>query len=210
MDTDTRLLYHDLTTTKRGEEEVGMPLLMATNATKSEVPSLIGGILWSDQANARLYQFGGQWPESETPEARFRLYSYDEYENQWSSKDPDRLISRLSFGAGTSVEDLGMGYYLGGWMNEKTDRNWVGPRMASNRLLTYDMVKDKWTNSTSPSDQEGRAEGALFYVPFGDNGMLAYFGGVRVSVRGEEKPVSELESRGLLEMVLMKCCYRAR
>lgn len=199
MPKDTRLLFHDLTTTKRNDEEVGLPIL-ETNLTKqAEFPSLSGGILWADQANARLYQFGGQWAESETPEARFRLYSYDVYGNQWSARDPDKSISRLAYGAGTSVEHLGRAFYMGGWMNEKTDRNWVGPRAASNKLLMYDMIGDKWTNSTGPSDQEGRAEGVLFYVPFSDNGMLAYFGGVRVNSRGVERAVSGLKTHSLLK-----------
>lgn len=205
------MLYHNLSTTEYNGEDVGMPILVTSPSKLAEVPSLVGGTLWADQSNGRLYQFGGQWSESETPEGRFRLYSYDVYEDRWSTQDPDRAISRLSYGAGTSVEHLGLGYYMGGWMNERTDRNWVGRRVASNKLLTYDMVNNKWTNNTGPSDQEGRAEGALFYVPFSDNGMLAYFGGVRVNRLGEEKPVS-LNRRSVVPpgIVLTARCGRVR
>jgi hypothetical protein len=165
-----------------------MPILMTNLSKPSEVPSLIGGALWADQANGRLFQYGGQWPETKVPENRFQLWTYDVYNNSWAVRDPDRAVDRLSFGANTAVEHIGKAYQLGGWMNAASDINWVGPRKASNRMAVYDMVTDTWSNSSGPIDEMGRAEGAMFYVPFGDApGMLVHFGGVKTTQGDEER-----------------------
>jgi len=189
---DDRLVWHDLTTTKFDGKEIEMPVLMTGLGKPPEVPSLIGGILWADQANGRLFQYGGEWPEPSVPDARFSMWTYDTYNDTWATRDADRDITRVSFGAGTSVEWTGKGYYLGGWMNERSDINWHGPRKASNKMIEYDFVRNTWQNSTGPVDKAGRAEGVMFYIPAGDQGMLAHFGGVRIQDRvgAEEEPVS--------------------
>jgi len=168
-----------------------MPVLMANLQKPAEVPSVIGGILWADQANGWLYQYGGEWPGPEVPDSHFDLWAYDTYNDSWTRKAADRDIVRLSFGAGTSVEDKGKGYYFGGWMGSRNDPNWQGARTASNRMIEYDFDQDVWKNSTGPADKAGRAEGVMFYLPVGDQGMLAHFGGVRIP-EGEgalEEPV---------------------
>ena len=175
-----------------------MPVLVTNLSKPTSVPSVIGGVLWADQANGRLFQYGGEWPGSDSlPEERLQLWSYDVYANSWAPRSVTRDVTRLSFGAGTVVESLGRGFYLGGWASARSDADWTGPRAASNKLLEYDMVLDQWKNSTGPEDRRGRAEGALFYVPYGDGGMLVHFGGVRTdgTPGAEEEPVRAFSGR---------------
>ncbi|KAF8535116.1 hypothetical protein BDD12DRAFT_894032 [Trichophaea hybrida] len=178
--TNDRLLFHDLTTTVLDGKSLDMPLLDYNLSKPSEVPSVIGGILWADATNGRLFQYGGEFPDPAVPEDQFQLWSYDVYGNNWTTeKLQDQSITRVSFGAGTTVEHLGMGYYLGGYQSQRSNINWQGAKKASNRMIEYDMVQNKWNNRTGPNDLKGRAEGVLFYTPYGDNGMLVAFGGVR-------------------------------
>ncbi|KAI5777253.1 hypothetical protein EDC01DRAFT_679259 [Geopyxis carbonaria] len=187
--TNEKLLFHDLTTTMvDGGEEIGMPPLISNLTKPNDVPSLVGSTLWPDVANAKLYQYGGETIGSDTPQD-FTMWMYDIWEDKWSKTDPpaDKVINRLAFGASTTVEYQTMGYYLGGWMGDKTTIEWVpnSERRASNKLLEYDMGRNEYTNSTGPEDGDGRAEGVMVYVPSGDNGMLVHFGGIRTS-SGEE------------------------
>lgn len=172
-------------------KDIEMPVLMTNLSKPDEVPSVIGGILWADQANGRLFQYGGEWPEPGVPDEQFDLWTYDTYNDSWAKREVARDIMRLSFGAGMAVEESGKGYYLGGWMSSRSDINWRAPKLASNRMVEYDFVADTWQNSTGPDDKAGRAEGAMFYIPAGDKGMLAHFGGVRIADKdgAEEEPV---------------------
>lgn len=160
-----------------------MPPLMTNLSKPATVPNLIGATMWADQANARLFQFGGEFVAPAIPDDPFLLWSYDVYHDSWATRNPNQEVSRVSYGAGTTVEYLGMGYYLGGWMNSQNDLNWEGAPKASNKLVEYDMVGDTWQNRTGPNDQLGRAEGVLVFVPAGDMGMLVHFGGVRLANR---------------------------
>ncbi|KAA8897511.1 hypothetical protein FN846DRAFT_231777 [Sphaerosporella brunnea] len=185
--TNDRLLFHDLSTTMLDGVDTQFPPLETNLSKPAIVPSLIGGALWADQANGRLFQYGGQWPDNKVPEDRFQLWTYDVYSDTWDTRDANRAVDRLSFGANTAIEYTGKAYQLGGWMNVASDINWVGPRKASNRMAVYDMVTNSWTNSSGPMDGVGRAEGAMFYVPFGDDpGMLVHFGGVKSKDGGPE------------------------
>jgi hypothetical protein len=167
-----------------------MPVLDTNLSKPTDVPSLIGAALWADQANARLFQYGGQWPDNKVPENSFDLWTYDIYNDTWGTRDPDGAVDRLSFGANVAVEYTGMAYQLGGWMNDASDVNWSGPRKASNRMAVYNMVSDTWSNTTGPANGMGRAEGVMFYVPFGDDpGMLVHFGGIQSNNGGPEEPV---------------------
>lgn len=153
---------------------------MHTNLTKpGNIPSVQGGYLWSDNANGKLYLYGGEYPEG-TPADSFALWMYDTWYNNWTSIQADSTIQRSSFGAGTTVEHLGKGYYFGGWQSERNLIDWEGPRKAMSSLLVYDMVQNQWRNQSGPPDGMARAEGVMNYLPAGDGGMLVYFGGVHL------------------------------
>ncbi|KAI5785799.1 hypothetical protein EDC01DRAFT_618073, partial [Geopyxis carbonaria] len=177
--TNTRLLSHDLSTviSPKTKEDLGMPPLL-TNLTKPlQVPSVVGGALWADQANGRLFMYGGEWPPGGQPDI-MEGWKYDTYEDKWEKYPVDDKVTRTSYGAGTVVESTGMAYWLGGWMGEQNNFGWGGPKMASPKLLEYDMVNDVWSNRTEAPGGYGRAEGALFWLPVGDKGLLIHFGGV--------------------------------
>lgn len=89
-----------------------LPILHDGLTKGSDVPSVIGGTLWADVANGRLFQYGGEYPDNGVPD-NFLLWTYDIYADSWSTRDPGVDVNRLSFGAGTVVEHLGNGYYLG-------------------------------------------------------------------------------------------------
>jgi hypothetical protein len=99
--------------------------------------------------------------------------------NQWNESDADvSSMSRVAYGAGTTVEQRAEGYYFGGWLNSDTVPGWDGPPIATSSLIKYDYESNTFTNNTGPSDGLGRAEGVLVFLPASDNGLLVYFGGV--------------------------------
>lgn len=153
-----------------------MPQLYSNLTKNSTIPSVSGGILWTDEANKVFYLYGGEFQTA--PEA-FELWMYDTVLNQWNLTNnvpPD--VQRVSWGAGASLNDLGFGFYYGGWMNNQTIPGWSGNPLATNSLIKYDMNQNQWTNITGPDDLMGRAEGIMNYLPASDGGMLVYFGGV--------------------------------
>lgn len=171
---DNRLLFHDL-----NDDSLKIPPLI-TNLTykPNNVPSVVGGQLWADQANEKLYLFGGEY--SSGPPYSPTLWTYDPWNDTWSevkSEDREQRIQRPSFGAGLSVENLGMGYYLGGWLGPKNVIGWQGDRIATSNLISYDMIGNTFRNDTGPLGPP-RVEGTLQYVPTGDQGLLVSFGGL--------------------------------
>lgn len=137
-----------------------------------------GGYLWADETNKCFYQFGGEYTAG-TP-SDFSLWTYDVLLNQWNSTEytsSEKSLERLSFGAGTQVDSLGLGYYFGGWLNNRTTPKWTGPDIATSHLVEFDFTKGILKNNTGPDDI-GRAEGQLVFLPVSDKGVLIYFGGI--------------------------------
>ncbi|KAK2051845.1 cell wall anchored protein [Colletotrichum caudatum] len=175
--TNTWLSYQDLSTTSA----TGMPPLYANLSKNGSIPNVAGGALWSDSVNKRLYLFGGEHNPGEPP-LPFNLYGYDILNNQWDFFGPSRTgaaISKVSYGAGVSVDSRGEAYYYGGWLSNNSVTGWgAGPPVATTGLVKYTMDTNSFANSTGP-DGIRRAEGSLQYIPAGDGGMLIYFGGVQ-------------------------------
>ena len=144
------------------------------------IPSVSGGYTWSDNTNQCFYQFGGEYPDGVTP-AEYSMWTYDVVLNTWNSTKTsgDKQFERVSFGAGTHVEQRGLGFYFGGWISNKTTLGWKGPPMATNGLVQFDMSTGAMQNMTGPDDiNTGRAEGQLLFLPVSDSGVLIYFGGI--------------------------------
>ncbi|KAK2012912.1 cell wall anchored protein [Colletotrichum eremochloae] len=175
--TNTWLSYQDLSTTSA----TGMPPLYANLSKNGSIPNVAGGALWSDSVNKRLYLFGGEHNLGEPP-LPFNLYGYDILNNQWDSFGPSRTgasISKVSYGAGVSVDSRGEAYYFGGWLSNNSVPGWgTGPPVATTGLVKYTMDTNSFANNTGP-DNIRRAEGSLQYIPAGDGGMLIYFGGIQ-------------------------------
>lgn len=152
-----------------------MPQQYANLTKNSNVPSVSGGILWADEVNKCFYLYGGEYQNNPT---EFSFWIYDTVLNQWNESQSNvNSMQRVSFGAGTQDEELGLGFYLGGWMNNHTSPGWAGSPMAANNLITYDFTSGRFENTTGP-DSVGRAEGSMVYLPASDGGLLVYFGGV--------------------------------
>ncbi|KAL1624532.1 hypothetical protein SLS54_003875 [Diplodia seriata] len=171
--TNTWFLYNDL----EDASAVGMPQLHDDLNKTRNVPDLSGGVLWADEVNKVLYLYGGEYNDA-TPEA-FTPWAYDILLNQWNQTDVSAAagIQRVSYGAGVTVNETGVGYYLGGWLNNNTVPGWGADPMLTSNLVIYDFVQDSWTNNTGP-DSTGRGEGVMVYLPASDKGLLIYFGGV--------------------------------
>ncbi|KAF9872743.1 hypothetical protein CkaCkLH20_09922 [Colletotrichum karsti] len=171
------LLYQDLSVSA---PNVGMPPLYANLSKNGTIPYTNGGALWSDSVNKRLYLFGGE--HNGEPPSPFNLWSYDIINNQWDSFGTPRSgvgISKVSYGAGVSVDARGEAYYYGGWLSNASVQNWgATPPIATNGLVKYTMDSNSWSNNTGP-DSVRRAEGSLHYIPAGSGGMLVYFGGLQ-------------------------------
>lgn len=168
----------------------GMPTLSANLSKNVTVPSLSGGILWSDSVNQVFYLYGGEYPL--VPD-EFALWAYDVPLNHWnltaesiSSSD----VERVAWGAGITVEGRAEGYYYGGYLNNNTSPRWNAPQLATSSLIVYDMIANRWTNNTGP-DSIGRAEGVIVTIPASRQGLLVYFGGVAFPYgNSTEVPVS--------------------
>ncbi|KNG52324.1 galactose oxidase kelch beta-propeller [Stemphylium lycopersici] len=173
--TNTWLLSSDLNTSTA---DAGMPAQSANLSKPGNIPSVSGGYAWADDTNKCFYSFGGEYPQGVSP-TDFSMWTYDVLLNQWNSTDTsgEKDIQRVSFGAGTQVEERGLGFYFGGWVSNQTTIDWEGPPMATNGLIQFDMSTGDLTNTTGPDDI-GRAEGQLLYLPVSDRGVLIYFGGI--------------------------------
>jgi hypothetical protein len=167
---DPYLLYNDLNV-----DNHGMPELYANLTKNSTVPDVSGGILFTDEVNKVFYQFGGEYQD--LPQDFDSLFSYDAVANGWNQVSVPKDLKRVSWGAGVSVNDTAEGYYLGGWMNNRTTPGWSESPRATSNLIRYNMLKNEFTNSTGP-DETGRAEGTMVYLPASDAGLLIYFGGI--------------------------------
>ncbi|KAK3380538.1 hypothetical protein B0T24DRAFT_519653 [Lasiosphaeria ovina] len=169
--TNTFFLYSDLS-----NETHGMPPQYATLSKNATVPSVSGGLLWADAVNKRLYLYGGDHHQAPPP-PRSTLYGYDILHDQWDAFGSADTITPTSYGAGVSVAGRGEAYYYGGWASNASVAGWgAGPPRASSRLVRYAMDANAWSSLAGPDDV-ARADGAMFYIPAGDAGMLVYFGG---------------------------------
>src|SRR5690606_36532813 len=109
------LARHNLSTTFRDGENLKFPPILSNLTRGAEVPSAVGGILWADNANGRLFSYGGefeQFTEEQGIPFDFAVWSYDTWNDTWTELKPKNTVVdyRVSYGAGTSVEYQGKGY----------------------------------------------------------------------------------------------------
>lgn len=172
-----------------------MPAQYANLSKPANIPSVSGGTLWADNVNKCFYLFGGEYPAGSSP-TDFSMWTYDVLLDQWNSSELAKnsgSIQRVSYGAGTEVDSLGVGYYYGGWLNNRTMPGWVGSPIATSNLIQFEFSTGMIRNNSGP-DAIGRAEGQLIYLPASDSGLLIYFGGVEDPSRnGTTVPVSVVE-----------------
>ncbi|KAJ4361305.1 hypothetical protein N0V95_002007 [Ascochyta clinopodiicola] len=175
--TNTWLLYSDLNASTPG---LGQPPQYANLSKPTDIPSVSGGIIWPDEANKCFYQFGGEFTAGRPSE--FSMHTYDVLLDQWNLTGNRAAgvstTQRAAYGAGTHIEGLGLGFYLGGWMSNQTSPDWTGPPVATADLVRFEYSTGFLYNTSGPGDNVGRAEGQMVYLPVSDSGVLAYFGGI--------------------------------
>ncbi|TKA83459.1 hypothetical protein B0A55_00572 [Friedmanniomyces simplex] len=181
--TNTYLLYLDLDNVST----LDFPVEYANLSKPNNVPSVQGGILWTDSVNKLFYLYGGAYNWTSPPPTQSTLWAYDAVYNTWNDTIPDASangIQSVSFGAGTTVDDdRALGFYYGGWLSNATVLGWDGNPLAQSGLIQYNMLTNVWSNVTF-IDRTPRAEGVMFYIPASDHGMLVYFGGVQQTSNG--------------------------
>ncbi|XP_014552037.1 hypothetical protein COCVIDRAFT_30500 [Bipolaris victoriae FI3] len=199
--TNPWLLFSDLNPSTVGAE---MPAQYANLSKPGNIPSVSGGYTWADNTNKCFYQFGGEYPAGVSP-TDFSMWTYDVPLNQWNSTDTagDKTIQRVSFGAGTQVEERGLGFYFGGWLSNRTMVDWKGPPMATNGLIQFDMSTGDLKNISGPDDI-GRAEGQLVYLPVSDSGVLIYFGGIEDTYRNGSFDAANMSTIHIYDMASSK------
>ncbi|KAF3919077.1 hypothetical protein ABW21_db0204013 [Orbilia brochopaga] len=176
------LSFHELSTTTRNGTELGQPPLITSLSSKpSNVPHVSQGALWSDTVNKKLYLYGGQttYDGEESPPAN--IWMYDAFSDEWEVMNDTSgkgYPVRLYRGASAVADNLGLAYYMGGWVDDGLERGSERNTSIVAGLLIYDMVQNTWRNESIPNN-EARAEGSMVYVPIGESGSLVYFGGVR-------------------------------
>ncbi|KAH6639629.1 hypothetical protein C7974DRAFT_388904 [Boeremia exigua] len=174
--TNTALLFSDLNSSTPD----GQPYQYANLSKPSEIPSVSGGILWPDETNKCFYQFGGAFTNG-TP-GEVSMWTYDVLLDQWNKTGNKAAgvsaTQRVAYGAGTHIEGLGLGFYLGGYRSNETDPNWTGNAIATADLVRFEYTTGLLSNNSGPDDNVGRAEGQMVYLPISDSGLLVYFGGI--------------------------------
>ncbi len=171
-------------------------------AKNQSTPTVHGGILWSDDANKILYQYGGEYGNGKPEDSR--LWYYDIVYNSWNVSNASMTDIRrsswgknmlsieytrlIALGAGAVAQDKAKGYYYGGWLTDASVPGYSG-RTALQNMLVYDMLTNTFRNQSGP-DHVPRAEGVMVYLPVGDSGLVVYFGGI-------ELPYNNATSRGV-------------
>lgn len=194
MPSDTWLLFSDLNASTPG---LGQPPQHANLSKPAEIPILSGGILWPDEVNKCFYQYGGEFSDGSPTE--FGMWTYDVLNDKWNQTEYTSggvsPIHRASFGAGTHIEGMGLGFYFGGWMNNQTSPDWTGIAVATSDLVRFEYNTGTLSNTSGPPDNVGRAEGQMVYLPVSDSGLLVYFGGLEdPQQNGTTVPVSRTTS----------------
>lgn len=110
---------------------VGMPQMYANLSKNATVPNMVGGILWEDTLNKRIYMYGGD--SYGTPPSPFYLYAYDIMCNHWDSFGPPTGAASIiptSWGAGVSIPERGEAYYYGGFFSNLSAPGWTGKTLT--------------------------------------------------------------------------------
>lgn len=171
--TNTQLLWADTTTTT----SLSFPPMHNDLTKPANVPSVAGGTLWADEVNKLLYLYGGEYNSTSPPPQQFTLWLFDTIYNTWNATSTESPPTPNSFGASAVDQNKGTAYYYGGWKSNAAEVGFPGAPQLQSGLVTFDLNTKEWGQSLF-IDNTPRGEGALFYIPASDQGMLVYFGGV--------------------------------
>ncbi|KAI7759045.1 hypothetical protein LZL87_010040 [Fusarium oxysporum] len=170
---------------------------------KGPAPYLKQPALWIDEERSVIYSWGGQGSYKNTSAAGdHHLYAFeaDDGKGSWSTHDPedDTLFSslyRTVRGAYTTCH--GVGYYLGGYGESRTDERFTDGSYVErplDGLLTYNFTTEKWTNESTKALDYATWSGRATCIPsIGASGLLVFMGGAKVKMpafRNASEPVS--------------------
>jgi hypothetical protein len=174
----TRTLDHIALSADLLVTENDMPKLSIDDATPP-FPIVAGGALWADTINSKLFAFGGYFPESTpVPFQTWSMYESSSGSRSWKTETVQGdTMSYVAHGMAAIAQDAGVGYYLGGYLDEGTIPGWNTERMYTSSLVSFDMVAGNYVNATGP-DGMGRGEGLMIFMPASTAGILVYFGGL--------------------------------
>lgn len=152
---------------------------------KRTTPNAKSSALWPDPANNKLYAWGGRTYNNQTEADKAQLWAFAPDEKGagvWAPSNPSNPavfapIIRTTLGVYTTCK--GVGYYLGGEASQYTDgRLKIDDYALPPGLLSYNMSTAIWTNHTKvPSPYATLMHGRAECIPFGDQGLVAFFGG---------------------------------
>jgi hypothetical protein len=149
---------------------------IAVGVKDGSVPSLAGGALWTDEINHVFYAFGGLFPDSSPTD--FNTWSYNTKLDSWSVVPTQgQHPTYVAYGMGATAPDTGVGYYLGGYHDNQTQKGWRDGRLYTSTLVEFDMVDRRYSNTSGP-DNRGRGEGIMVFIPASTSGLLIFLGGV--------------------------------
>lgn len=174
--TNTQLLWADTTNTT----EYFFPQMYDNLTKPANVPSVAGGTLWADEVNKLFYLYGGEYNSTSLPPQQYTLWLFDTIYNTWNASSTDAPSTPNSFGGSAVDQNKGTAFYYGGWKSNATEVGFAGAPQLQSGLVTFDLSTKEWGQSLFIDDTP-RGEGALFYIPASDQGMLVYFGGVEQS-----------------------------
>lgn len=150
---------------------------------KRVAPNAKNFALWADPTSKKMYAWGGAGPyNNRTGSRNKQLWAFtpdDAGAGTWAASVPANpaiatSIIRATLGAATTCN--GVGYYLGGEASINTDAD-VSSYTLPPGLLAYDMSTATWTNHSAPTPYSTLLYGRGTCLPFGNQGLVAFFGG---------------------------------
>lgn len=174
------------------EESWKNDTVVFTGREKGPSPYLKQPALWVDEERSTIYSWGGQGSYKNTSAAGdHHLYAFeaDDGKGSWSTHDPedDTLFSslyRTVRGAYTTCH--GVGYYLGGYGERRTDDRFTDGSYVErplDGLLTYNFTTENWTNESTKALDYATWSGKATCIPsIGTSGLLIFIGGAKVKM----------------------------
>ncbi|KAF4954315.1 hypothetical protein FGADI_5338 [Fusarium gaditjirri] len=174
-----------------------------TESGKGTAPYLKQPALWIDKDRSIIYSWGGQGSYKNTSAAGdHHLYAFeaDDGKGNWLVHDPedDTLFSSLYRTVrGAYATCHGVGYYLGGYGERRTDNRFIDGSYVErplDGLLTYNFTTQRWTNESTKALDYATWSGRGTCIPsIGASGLLVFMGGAKVKMpafRNASEPVS--------------------
>ncbi|KAF9894833.1 hypothetical protein FE257_004454 [Aspergillus nanangensis] len=146
----------------------------------SSVPKLKDQALWSDKANTTLYSYGGRGASDTSADEG--LWTYTIKNQEWKLQQASIKPVRLVGGAYTNAPDIQAAYWLGGYQSSDTTLSITDKTVDyAAGMIQFNTTTGVFTQLDAPFTPV--QQGALVYIPVGEQGILVYVGGEVPSVQ---------------------------